>query len=94
MLPSPADNPADLSLCRPNKQGKSSCNPWDYLSADDVNNGEEEIGTGPALGGGGKKSKMRRRFRKLELEALEVLWTWAKLPNMYQRQRLGAWLGV
>ena len=40
------------------------------------------------------KKKERRRFTKRELEAIETLWWVEKAPNKYQRQRIGAWLGV
>jgi len=71
-------------LRRSTRQGAASCNPWDYVSMDQesVKDGEES------------KGKARRRFTKRELEALEVLWSISKSPTKYQRQRLGAWLGV
>lgn len=75
------DDPSDLR--RPNRQGASSCNPWDYVAA--AREGED---------GEEGKGKVRRRFTKRELEALEVLWSISKSPTKYQRQRLGAWLGV
>ncbi|ORX35745.1 hypothetical protein BD324DRAFT_74856 [Kockovaella imperatae] len=40
------------------------------------------------------KKKERRRFTRRELEAIETLWWVEKAPNKYQRQRIGAWLGV
>ena len=40
------------------------------------------------------KKKERRRFTRKELEAIETLWWVERAPNKYQRQRIGAWLGV
>ncbi|ODO06442.1 hypothetical protein L198_01674 [Cryptococcus wingfieldii CBS 7118] len=81
------------------KAGAPSCNPWDYLVGDHVpelldNNlvarsGAARYGVEAKHG-----CKVRRRFTKRELEALEVLWSIAKSPSKYERQRLGAWLGV
>ncbi|WVQ73985.1 hypothetical protein IAR50_003566 [Cryptococcus sp. DSM 104548] len=81
------------------KAGAPSCNPWDYLVGDHVpelldNNlvarsGVVRYGVEAKHG-----CKVRRRFTKRELEALEVLWSIAKSPSKYERQRLGAWLGV
>lgn len=76
------DNDAS-DLRRSSRQGAASCNPWDYVMTDETSKDGEE-----------SKGKVRRRFKKRELEALEVLWSISKSPTKYQRQRLGAWLGV
>jgi len=76
------DDASDLK--RPNRQGAASCNPWDYVLVESETGKDGEEG----------KGKVRRRFTKRELEALEVLWSISKSPTKYQRQRLGAWLGV
>ena len=76
------DNDAS-DLKRSSRQGAASCNPWDYASGEEATRDVEDA-----------RSKVRRRFTKRELEALEVLWSITKSPTKYQRQRLGAWLGV
>ena len=86
-VPSEENDMGDLDvseLRRSSRQGAASCNPWDYVCLDQETAKEgEEV-----------KGKARRRFAKRELEALEVLWSISKSPTKYQRQRLGAWLGV
>ncbi|WVO15975.1 hypothetical protein L204_103640 [Cryptococcus depauperatus] len=85
----------DGSLKR-SRQSAPSCNPWDYLVADAVPESQlhylqSKAGYGPDANHG---CKVRRRFTKRELESLEVLWSISKSPSKYERQRLGAWLGV
>ncbi|EIW70482.1 hypothetical protein TREMEDRAFT_60986 [Tremella mesenterica DSM 1558] len=64
----------------PEEKVKRSLNPWDYT--------DESEGTE------GVQRKPRRAFSESELEFLEVLWTISSFPNKYDRQRVGAWLGV
>ncbi|WVQ82085.1 hypothetical protein IAT38_004213 [Cryptococcus sp. DSM 104549] len=74
--------------------GAPSVNPWDYLVGDAYEAAlfaHNLINQMDGLAAGGK---LRRRFTKRELEALEVLWSIAKSPSKYERQRLGSWLGV
>ncbi|OCF32980.1 hypothetical protein I317_04304 [Kwoniella heveanensis CBS 569] len=80
---------------RSGRQGAPSWNPWDYVLGE-VPGGEQGPNQTPVKEGGddGKGGKVRRRFTKRELEALEVLWSISKSPSKYERQRLGAWLGV
>ncbi|WVR06887.1 hypothetical protein IAU60_003923 [Kwoniella sp. DSM 27419] len=75
------------------RQGAPSWNPWDYVLGE-VPGGEQGPGQTPVKDEDGKGNKVRRRFTKRELEALEVLWSISKSPSKYERQRLGAWLGV
>ncbi|WWC89168.1 uncharacterized protein L201_004086 [Kwoniella dendrophila CBS 6074] len=78
---------------RSGRQGAPSWNPWDYVLGE-VPGGEQGPNQTPVKDDDGKGNKIRRRFTKRELEALEVLWSISKSPSKYERQRLGAWLGV
>ncbi|WRT66531.1 uncharacterized protein IL334_003490 [Kwoniella shivajii] len=79
---------------RSGRQGAPSWNPWDYVLGE-VPGGELGPNSTPVKEcDDGKGNKIRRRFTKRELEALEVLWSITKSPSKYERQRLGAWLGV
>ncbi|WVF71323.1 hypothetical protein IAT40_006126 [Kwoniella sp. CBS 6097] len=89
------DEPEAGESKRSGRQGAPSWNPWDYVLGE-VPGGEQGPNQTPVKDGGddGKGGKVRRRFTKRELEALEVLWSISKSPSKYERQRLGAWLGV
>ncbi|WVQ99543.1 hypothetical protein IAU59_006679 [Kwoniella sp. CBS 9459] len=89
------DEPETGESKRSGRQGAPSWNPWDYVLGE-VPGGEQGPTQTPVKDGGedGKGGKVRRRFTKRELEALEVLWSISKSPSKYERQRLGAWLGV
>ncbi|KAK8864576.1 hypothetical protein IAR55_001826 [Kwoniella newhampshirensis] len=90
--PVPTDEGDDVAEGkRSGRQGAPSWNPWDYVFGDLP--GPDQLQT-PMKDGDDGKGKIRRRFTKRELEALEVLWSIAKSPSKYERQRLGAWLGV
>ncbi|WWD17119.1 hypothetical protein CI109_101556 [Kwoniella shandongensis] len=90
--PVPTDDGDDVPEGkRSGRQGAPSWNPWDYVLGDLP--GPDQPQT-PMKDGDDGKGKIRRRFTKRELEALEVLWSIAKSPSKYERQRLGAWLGV
>ncbi|WWC62141.1 uncharacterized protein I303_104732 [Kwoniella dejecticola CBS 10117] len=78
---------------RSGRQGAPSWNPWDYVLGE-VPGGEQAPNQTPGKDEDAKGNKIRRRFTKRELEALEVLWSISKSPSKYERQRLGAWLGV
>ncbi|WWC70153.1 uncharacterized protein I206_104100 [Kwoniella pini CBS 10737] len=78
---------------RSGRQGAPSWNPWDYVLGE-VPGGEQGPNQTPVKDEDAKGNKIRRRFTKRELEALEVLWSISKSPSKYERQRLGAWLGV
>ncbi|OWZ65524.1 hypothetical protein AYX14_04280 [Cryptococcus neoformans] len=102
--PVPTEETEELQKFLPNdgsvrkyRYGGASCNPWDYMLGDvpDVDY-DHPLSSRPARYGPDAKHgcKVRRRFTKRELEALEVLWSIAKSPSKYERQRLGAWLGV
>lgn len=102
--PVPTEETEDLHKFLPNdgsvrkyRYGGASCNPWDYMLGDVPDTDyEHPLSSRPARYGPDAKHgcKVRRRFTKRELEALEVLWSIAKSPSKYERQRLGAWLGV
>ena len=79
------------------RSSQASKNPWDYLTYteeimwSDGYNDKENLAAAVSLT---DRGTIRRRFNDSERDALETLYIVRRNPSKFDRQRLGAWLGV
>jgi hypothetical protein len=71
------------------RSGQPSVNPWDYLYDPTATpTPAKKKGKTP------EDNKHRQNFRHWQIEIMEVLFGIQPTPSRFEKQRLGAWLGV